>query len=298
MENKQPIAAIRGHIEDRRTHEIIQGATIYLKSDKMNTVFSDNCGMFELAWRIPPTNLKGEILVVTCPGYTSCLHPLEDCSHALASESSLPPNEHIIITLQKKIVYTELPDIDLVYQTLAGDSRAFAPLTDRYRDAIYNLLFKMVHNSEDTLDLTLLAFSKAFQSLHRYNEEYAFSTWLYRIAINNCIDFVRRKKLPISPLDSSIEDDEGNTVAPQIASVDLTPEENLERTQRILFAKELIGKLSPKYRPLIEMFYLQEKSYEEIAQQLNLPLGTVKAQLFRAKEMMTKFTQPSVFKEI
>lgn len=291
MENKQPIAAIRGHIEDRRTHEIIQGATIYLKSDKMNTVFSDNCGVFELGWRIPPTNLKSEILVVTCPGYTSCLHPLAD-------EVLLATSDYIIITLQKKIVYTELPDIELVRQTLAGDSRAFAPLTDRYRDAIYNLLFKMVHNSEDTLDLTLLAFSKAFQSLHRYNEEYAFSTWLYRIAINNCIDFVRKKKLLISPLDSSIEDDEGNTVAPQIASADLTPEENLERTQRILFAKELIGKLSPKYRPLIEMFYLQEKSYEEIAQQLNLPLGTVKAQLFRAKEMMTKFTQPGVFKEI
>lgn len=176
-------------------------------------------------------------------------------------------------------------DLELVNKAKDGDQAAFGKLMSRYKESVYFMILKMVHNRDDAEDLTMVAFSKAFHNLANYSADFAFSTWLFRIATNNCIDFIRKKKLLTTSIDHSQSDD--NDAAP-IAVKDraMTPEESIIKDQRALKIREVIQQLSPKYRQLIELRYFDELSYEEIAEQLDLPLGTVKAQLFRAKDML------------
>lgn len=178
-------------------------------------------------------------------------------------------------------------DMELVVLAQQGNQQSFAKLMERYRDSIYFMVLKMVHNRDDAEDLTQEAFSKAFNSLSNYSAEYAFSTWLFKIATNNCIDFIRKKRLQTTSLDSSTitnEDGESPTIA--VPDYNPNPEQSIIKEQRAARIREVIEKLSPKYKQLIEMRYFDELSYEEIAAQLDLPLGTVKAQLFRAKDLL------------
>ena len=168
-----------------------------------------------------------------------------------------------------------------------GDENAFARLLARYKDTIYYMLLKMVNNKSDAEDLTLEAFGKAFKNLHQYSPTYAFSTWLFRIASNNCIDFLRKKKGTYIPIDNdSVNYEEGEAI--KLRSKDLNPEEKLIRKQKAILLQRVVRKLKPRYRILVELRYFKEYSYEEIAKELNLPLGTVKAQLFRAREILFK----------
>ncbi|PKP38172.1 MAG: RNA polymerase subunit sigma-24 [Bacteroidetes bacterium HGW-Bacteroidetes-15] len=179
-------------------------------------------------------------------------------------------------------------DLVLVEQAVKGDQKAYAELLDRYRDAIYFMLLKMVNNKSDAEDLTIEAFGKAFKSIHQYTPNYAFSTWLFKIATNNCIDFIRKRKANLISIDQSSEDVEGVTSSPatNLQSGGLDPEEMLIKEQNILLIKSLVSRLKPRYRKLIELRYFKEYSYEEISDELQLPLGTVKAQLFRARELL------------
>jgi len=179
-------------------------------------------------------------------------------------------------------------DLVLVDQAMAGDQKAYAELLDRYRDAIYFMLLKMVNNKSDAEDLTIEAFGKAFKNIHQYTPNYAFSTWLFKIATNNCIDFIRKKKGNLVSIDQNVDDPEGMAPSPtaHLQSSNLDPEEQLIKEQNIRLIQEVVGKLKPRYRKLIELRYFSEYSYEEIAEELNLPIGTVKAQLFRARELL------------
>jgi RNA polymerase sigma-70 factor (ECF subfamily) len=179
-------------------------------------------------------------------------------------------------------------DLVLVDQAMNGDQKAFAELLDRYRDAIYFLLLKMVNNKSDAEDLTIEAFGKAFKNIHQYTPNFAFSTWLFKIATNNCIDFIRKKKANLVSIDQSAEDVEGtfNSPTANLQSNNPDPEENLIKEQNIKLIQEVVAKLKPRYRHLIELRYFREYSYEEIAEELKLPIGTVKAQLFRARELL------------
>lgn len=180
-----------------------------------------------------------------------------------------------------------LYDYKLVKRALeSGDQKAYAELMGRYRDSVYYMLLKMVNNKDDAEDLTVEAFGKAFKRLSQYTPNFAFSTWLFRIATNNCIDFIRRKRKNTFSLDRPIEDEEGGEMVVDIRSETLDPEEHIMKKQKIMMLHELVDKLKPRYRTLIEMRYFQELSYEEIAAELDLPLGTVKAQLFRAREFL------------
>jgi RNA polymerase sigma factor (sigma-70 family) len=180
-----------------------------------------------------------------------------------------------------------LYDYKLVRRALEeGDQRAYAELMGRYRDSVYYMLLKMVNNKDDAEDLTVEAFGKAFKRLSQYTPNFAFSTWLFRIATNNCIDFIRRKRKNTFSIDQPIEDDEGGEMVMDLRSEALDPEEHIMKKQKIIMLRELVDKMKPRYRTLIEMRYFQELSYEEIADQLELPLGTVKAQLFRAREFL------------
>lgn len=179
-------------------------------------------------------------------------------------------------------------DLILVDKAVNGDQKAYAELLDRYRDAIYFMLLKMVNNKSDAEDLTIEAFGKAFKSIHQYTPNYAFSTWLFKIATNNCIDFIRKRKANLVSIDQPSEDVEGvaSTPATNLQSGSLDPEESLIKEQNIILVKSVVSKLKPRYRKLIELRYFKEYSYEEISDELNLPLGTVKAQLFRARELL------------
>ena len=178
-------------------------------------------------------------------------------------------------------------DYELVVKaTKYNDQQAFSDLMERYKDSIYFMLLKMVNNKDDAEDLTIEAFGKAFNSLKQYTPNYAFSTWLFKIASNNCIDFLRKKKKKIMSIDNSIENKDGDEIAIELKSDARTPEQETIRDQKIEVMRTYVKKLKPRYETLVEMRYFKEMSYEEISTELGLPLGTVKAQLFRAREFL------------
>ena len=182
-------------------------------------------------------------------------------------------------------------DYQLVQQAIRGSQKAYTVLMERYRNSIYHMMFKMVKNREDSDDLTLEAFGKAFNKLHSYEPRYAFSTWLFKIAINNCIDYIRKKRLKLLSIDDPIEPNSDHDFSSNIRSGALDPEERFIRKQRVKLMRTILNKLSLKYRLMIELRFFEELSYDEIANELNIPLGTVKAQLFRAKEILYTLLQ-------
>lgn len=167
-----------------------------------------------------------------------------------------------------------------------GDQKAYADLMYFYRDTIYFMLLKMTNNSDDADDLTIEAFGKAFNKLSQYTPDYAFSTWLFKIATNNCIDFIRKRKKELLAISKNQDGEQNNEIAQSIPSPTLDPEEKFIEKQKIKMMRAVVEKLKPHYRQLVEMRYFDELSYEEIAEELSLPLGTVKAQLFRAREFL------------
>ncbi len=178
-------------------------------------------------------------------------------------------------------------DYQLVLKAIGdGNEEAYAKLMSRYKDAIFFMVLKMVHNRDDAEDLTIEAFGKAFSNLESYSPDYAFSTWLFKIATNNCIDFIRKKRLETLSLDDPIETDKGEDYTYDLQFEGLDPEEKFIKKQRAKLMRDILDKLNPKYRMLIELRFFEELSYDEIAERLSLPLGTVKAQLYRAKELL------------
>jgi RNA polymerase sigma-70 factor (ECF subfamily) len=176
-------------------------------------------------------------------------------------------------------------DLILVEQARKGNEKAFASLLNRYRDSIYFMLLKMVNNASDAEDLTIEAFGKAFRNIDSYTPTFAFSTWLFKIATNNCIDFIRKKQASPSIIDHGQDEDMDNFTV-NIQSDTPDPEEALINQQKITALRDIVSQLKPRYRTLIELRYFKEYSYEEISAELDLPIGTVKAQLFRAKTLL------------
>jgi len=182
-------------------------------------------------------------------------------------------------------------DYKLIDDIREGDPRArdnaYKRLLSKYRNQIYSLILKIVHNSEEVEDLVQESFSKAFNSIANFNKEYAFSTWLYRIATNSSIDYLRKRRLKTFSIDNPIKskDDEYYVEIPDSRE---EPGKNVMQSQRDQLVRDAIAQLPSKYRVVIEMRHLQELAYEEIAEELGLPLGTVKAHIFRAREMLYK----------
>ncbi|MBC8043708.1 MAG: sigma-70 family RNA polymerase sigma factor, partial [Rhizobacter sp.] len=182
-------------------------------------------------------------------------------------------------------------DFALIDQTRDGDTQerdaAYKRLLSKYRGQIYNLVFRIVHDAGEVDDLVQESFAKAFNSLASFNKEFAFSTWLYRIATNSSIDYLRKRRLKTFSIDKPIrtKDSEYQFEIPDTTS---EPDDNLMQDQRDRLVREAILQLPVKYRKVIEMRHLQERTYEEIAEELKKPLGTVKAHIFRAREMLYK----------
>lgn len=189
--------------------------------------------------------------------------------------------------LKKQFSAKALEDFDLIDKAIQEhDQQAFASLMQRYRKPVYHMILKMVRNIDDAEDLTIEAFAKAFKNLHRFKKDYTFSTWLFRIATNNSIDFIRKKKLDTTSLDTSYTDDNGEAVSMDVRDKGLNPQEVAIKSQKVELIQMFVTKLPAKYQRLVRLRYFDELSYEEIAEELDAPLGTVKAQLHRARELL------------
>ncbi len=178
-------------------------------------------------------------------------------------------------------------DSAIIADALAGHDRAYQRLMDKYHDAIFNFIYRMVRDREQVEDLTQEAFIKAFASLKSFNEEYAFSTWLYKIATNNCIDYIRKKKLQMFSIDKPIESKDSDFTF-ELPDDSYEADRELISDQRAVMLNQAIDQLPEKYRLVIRLRHVEERSYEEIARMLKLPIGTVKAHIFRARELLYK----------
>lgn len=174
------------------------------------------------------------------------------------------------------------------------DQKAYAELMRRYKKSVFHTILKMIRNVDDAEDLTIEAFAKAFRNLHKFNPDYTFSTWLFRIATNNCIDFIRRKKIDTTSIHAAYTDSDGTEVSfLHIRDGSLNPQEEVIKSQKIIIMQHVVTKLPPRYQTLIRLRYFDELAYEEIATELSLPLGTVKAQLHRARELLYDMVKDS-----
>jgi RNA polymerase sigma factor (sigma-70 family) len=167
-----------------------------------------------------------------------------------------------------------------------GDEKAYAELMQRYKKPVYHMILKMVRNVDDAEDLTIEAFAKAFRNLKKFNPEFTFSTWLFRIATNNCIDFIRKKKLDTMSISNTFKEEGIESADMDIKDINLDPQEEAIKSQKVEIIQTIVTKLPPKYQTLVKLRYFEELSYEEIAEEIEAPLGTVKAQLHRARELL------------
>lgn len=178
-------------------------------------------------------------------------------------------------------------DLRYVTQALSGDQSAYAFLLNKYHQPLYFHVVRMVHVRDMVDDLLQEIFTKAFDNLHTYNSAYAFSTWLYRIATNHSIDHLRKRRLRTTSLDEPVQTKDGEVRIEVADDSEQTDAEVLHR-QRALILKDAVEALPPRFRRVIELRHMEDKSYQEIAELLDLPLGTVKAHIFRAREALFK----------
>jgi len=188
--------------------------------------------------------------------------------------------------LNSRFSQKALEDFKLIDMAVDGDEQAYAKLLARYKRPVYHMILKMVRNVDDAEDLTIESFAKAFRSLPRFKKDFTFSTWLFRIATNNTIDFIRKKKLNTTSISNSYTDDDGQAVSIEVEDINPNPQDEAIKAQKEELIQIFVNMLPAKYQKLVRLRYFSELSYEEIAVELEAPLGTVKAQLHRARELM------------
>ncbi len=188
---------------------------------------------------------------------------------------------------------TKSEDIILIEDALSGKQSSYDKLMKKYYQLIYNLIYRMISKKEDVEDLTQEAFIKAFNSLQKFDKQFAFSTWLFKIATNNAIDYLRKKKLSTFSIDKEIESDDSDYKF-EIPDVEFRPDKSIIDQQMRAILDEAIKSLPKKYRQVIVLRHKKEMEYEEIAQKLKLPLGTVKAHIFRGRELLNKYLKEKI----
>lgn len=182
---------------------------------------------------------------------------------------------------------SSLEDDKFVSRAIKGDEKAYQQLVEKYNRALYFHIQKMIKEKELVEDLVQEVFIKAFNNLTSYSNEYAFSTWLYRIATNHTIDYLRKKKLQTLSINDPVKTKDGEMQV-QLPDNSFATDREIIRKQRQAIIHAAIEDLPDKYRMVIEMRHMEEKSYQEISELLDLPLGTVKAHIFRARELLYK----------
>lgn len=179
-------------------------------------------------------------------------------------------------------------DREYVERALDGDESAYHALVEKYRNALFHHIRRIVRDRAELDDLVQESFIKAFSALESYSTQYAFSTWLYKIATNHAIDFLRKKRLRTQSIDRPIQTKEGEMEV-ELPDTTYRPDRHIVEDQRKTLIQDAIDALPAKYYRVIVLRHQHEKSYEEIARELDLPLGTVKAHIFRARELLNKY---------
>jgi RNA polymerase sigma-70 factor (ECF subfamily) len=191
--------------------------------------------------------------------------------------------------MRKKLTDKGERDLKLINRAIeTGDPKAYAELMKLYRDPLYFMIYEKISDQDVAKDLTIESLGKAFKKLHLYKPDFTFSTWLFTVARNHCIDYLRKKKLPTFSIDKMMVNDDGRKSNFDLESKDPNPEQILMKNQRVKILRRIVDQLKPKYRDLVKLRYFKEYSYEEVAQELDLPLGTVKAQLHRSRDQLFK----------
>lgn len=182
-------------------------------------------------------------------------------------------------------------DAAIVKRCLDGDQRAFQELLKRYRRSVYSLTYRMVGHREEARDLAQEVFIRAFRSLHRYDASRPFSSWIFKIASNLCIDYYRKKRLSTVSIQDTFD---GEEERPRVELVDTgpTPDEIFQSRRERDRLEVLLRSLPPRYRVVVLLRHKEDMSYEEIADELDVPIGTVKARLHRAHRLLrTKLSE-------
>ena len=182
--------------------------------------------------------------------------------------------------------YALMDDRALVRLVVEGDSRAFEPLFMRHKDIIYTMLVKRSCNPDDVDDMLQEAFMKAFVNINRYNPDYGFGAWICTIAKNTFVDFNRSRRSKALNPDNNLPLDSRHTNSAQATAP--TPEESIINAQQRAQIERYIATLPEDYRQLFIMRFVEEYTYEEIAETLQMKLGTVKTRIFRVRAMMCK----------
>jgi RNA polymerase sigma-70 factor (ECF subfamily) len=178
-----------------------------------------------------------------------------------------------------------IPDEELVARVLAGDQGSFGTLVERYQDRLVSFLFRMLRDLDTAHDLSQEVFLRVYQALDRFDPQFKFSTWTFRVAHNLGVDELRRRKVRWVPLQRQDAEDE-TPWERELPSSEPSPYQDLRNEQRGDAIQQAIDALPGDYRELIVMRHYAELSYEEIAQLKRMPLGTVKNKLFRGRQML------------
>jgi RNA polymerase sigma-70 factor (ECF subfamily) len=175
----------------------------------------------------------------------------------------------------------------LIEEAISGSEGAYTALVNKYQRGLSFHIAKMVKDQSRVEDLVQETFVKAFNNIQRYDTKYAFSTWLYRIGTNHTIDYLRKKKLQTLSIDAPMKTGDGD-MKMQLQDHTSKTDRKIIRSERQELVRDAIENLPEKYRDVIKLRHMQEMTYQEIVEVLDRPLGTVKAHLFRAREMLYK----------
>lgn len=200
-----------------------------------------------------------------------CVHAFGHCNAGLAT------------ALRAKEIALKREDQLLVERCREGDQVAFGLLLRKYQNSVYGLCRKMVRDQEEARDLTQEAFVKTFKNLDRYNPVYAFSSWLFKITSNLCIDYIRKQRMKLYSIDDPMDGGEG-PIFKDLKDPGRRPDEISEHRELQTAIRAAIEQLPPHYRDILLLRHQGQLSYDEIAGELSIPLGTVKARIHRARE--------------
>lgn len=199
--------------------------------------------------------------------------------------------------IEKELSVRAQQDVALVQAALAGQAKAYEALWAHYRKPVLYLVLKLVPDADDAEDLTMETFARAFRHLSTYTPAFAFSTWLFRIATNASIDALRRRRVAtasLAPSDSASSPEDDGPPAREARDQEPDPLEACIQQQRRDWVHQVVARLPLKYVALVRLRYFEERSYEEIAAELRLPLGTVKAFLSRSRELLLVMLKDSL----
>lgn len=187
---------------------------------------------------------------------------------------------------QEQNIQTNEDDYLVIKNILNGNHNDFAKLQKKYRSIILALIRRMIKDEDDVQDLAQETFIKAFNNIDKFQFGYSFSSWIYRIASNNCIDFLRKKRISFVSIDKPISISEDDDITMEIEDKEYMPDLSLISAEKSNAIKNAIDELPENYREIINLRHIEELDYQEIADKLNMPLGTVKAHLFRARKLL------------